>query len=89
MPFYDYECDACTAVFEVFHGINDTCCECEDCHSSDIHLTYKNINAPEVLVKGAWMAPEFMYDSETTYEPTRYGRKSWDKPKRGKLFPVS
>ena len=74
MPIDDYKCEKCNYEVELTRRISDphptSCPECEQ-PSLKKQFNFK----PVSYVKGAWMAPEFAYDSETTYVPEKYGRK--------------
>jgi putative FmdB family regulatory protein len=49
MPTYDYKCDTCDKVVEIFHGINDESEQlCENC-KAPMHVV---IGAPGVVFKG-------------------------------------
>ena len=50
MPIYEYQCDRCSEVFEIFHKIDDDCkVACPKC----LGPVKKLISAPNFVLKGA------------------------------------
>jgi len=50
MPIYEYQCDHCSEVFEIFHKIDDDCkVACPKC----LGPVKKLISAPNFVLKGA------------------------------------
>lgn len=41
MPRYEYECDRCTEVIQIFHSMDESIDSCPDCGSADIKKSFK------------------------------------------------
>ena len=67
MPIYEYQCDRCSEVFEIFHKIDDDCkVACPKC----LGPVKKLISAPNFVLKGAGF-----YVNDYPSESRREGKK--------------
>jgi putative FmdB family regulatory protein len=41
MPRYEYECDHCKEVIQIFHSMDESIDSCPDCGSADIKKSFK------------------------------------------------
>jgi putative FmdB family regulatory protein len=68
MPIYEYQCNHCSEVFEIFHKIDEDCkVACPKC----LGATKKLISAPNFILKGSGF-----YVNDYPSKNRREGKKS-------------
>lgn len=76
MPIYEYQCDGCNAVFEVFQKVSDPAPEAHSCGSSKVHRILSNTSF--VLKGTGWYATDYADKSKKTDDKAHKGGKKSD-----------
>jgi putative FmdB family regulatory protein len=80
MPIYEYECDVCREVFEIFHKIDEDCkVACPKC----LGPARKLISATNFVLKGSGFYVND-YPSKSRQEGTKTEKEGSDKGQSGK-----
>jgi putative FmdB family regulatory protein len=57
MPYYDYKCDKCDEIMEIYHSINDKIEFCPKCQEKEIVTPIKRLISKSVsfsLIGSSW-----------------------------------
>jgi putative FmdB family regulatory protein len=80
MPIYEYECDGCNEIFEIFHKIDEDCkVACPKCLGS----AKKLISAPNFVLKGSGFYVND-YPSKSRSEGKKAEKEGLEKGQSGK-----
>lgn len=66
MPIYEYQCDGCNAVFEVYQKVSDPAPASHSCGSDKVHRILSNTSF--VLKGTGWYATDYADKSKKTDE---------------------